>query len=118
MLCLLSADRPIHEIIRPNLLDQRLAMENQFLGMSQTTFTYDEYENIRDNLIKIIHQSLTKQDKEFLLSVKNITPNWNIYNFKKFPAVRWKLHNLQKLKELNPKKHHDQYETLKVKLDS
>lgn len=37
--CLLANDRPIHEIIRPNLQDQRLAMTNQFEGMSEIPFS-------------------------------------------------------------------------------
>jgi hypothetical protein len=64
-----------------------------------------------------VHAGLTDKDKEFLLSVKNVTPDWNIYDFERFPAVQWKLQNLQKIKTNNPKKHHQQYEALKEKLN-
>lgn len=117
-LCLLSSDRPIHEIIDPNLQDQRLTLENHFDGMSIEAFSYEEYESVRNDLIKTIHESLTEEDKSFLLSVKNLKPDWDIYDFAKFPAVLWKLQNLQKLKDNNPEKHQEQYELLKETLES
>lgn len=117
-LCLLSSDRPIHEIIDPNLQDQRLTLENHFDGMSIEAFNYEEYENVKNDLIKTIHESLTEEDKSFLLSVKSLNPDWGIYDFEKFPAVLWKLQNLQKLKDNNPEKHQEQYKLLKETLES
>lgn len=116
LLCLLSGDRPIHETVRPNLQDQRLAMQNQFEGMSEEPFSYDDYEATRDQLIETIHQNLNGQDKAFLLSVKNLKPDWSLYDFERFPAVQWKIQNLQKLEDANPDKHRAQYEALKEKL--
>ena len=116
LFCLLASDRPINEVITPNFQDQRKAMENQFAGMSDEEFLYDEFESIREKLVKVIHENLTDKDKEFLLSVKNVTPDWSIYDFERFPAVQWKLQNLQKLKTNNPEKHRRQYEALKEKL--
>jgi predicted nucleotidyltransferase component of viral defense system len=118
LLCLLGSDRPIHEVIDPNLQDQRSTLENHFAGMSAEEFSYEEFETVRAQLIKTIHQSLTKEDKQFLLSVKNLTPDWSIYDFERFPAIVWKLYNLQKLKENNPEKHRQQYEFLKETLNS
>lgn len=116
LLCLLCSDRPINEVITPNFQDQRLALVNQFAGMTDEKFSYDEYESVREKLVSTIHQNLTDKDSEFLLSVKNGTPDWSIYDFQKFPSVNWKLQNLQKLKDKNPDKHREQYETLKEKL--
>lgn len=114
--CLLGSDRPINEVISPNFQDHRKAMENQFTGMSEIEFTYEDFEETREKLVKMIHANLTDQDKEFLLSVKNATPDWNIYNFERFPAVQWKLQNLQRLKTTNPDKHKELYKALKEKL--
>lgn len=114
--CLLASDRPIHEVIRPNLQDQRLAMTNKFEGMSEEPFSYEEFEQTRERLIETIHASLTDEDKAFLLSFKNVEPDWGIYDFERFPAVQWKLQNLQKLKQSNPHKHQEQYEVLREKL--
>ncbi len=116
LFCLLGSDRPIHEVIRPNFQDQRLAMTNQFEGMSEEPFSYEDYEATREKLVEIIHQNLTSQDKAFLLSVKAVTPDWSIYDFERFPAVQWKLQNLQKLKDSNPEKHQEQYEALRDRL--
>jgi len=117
LLCLLCSDRPINEVIEPNFQDQSSAIDNQFSGMTDEEFTYQEYESVREKLVLTIHENLTARDKEFLLSVKNVTPDWSIYDFQRFPSINWKLQNLQKLKDKNPDKHKEQYETLKKKLN-
>lgn len=117
LLCLLCSDRPISEVISPNFQDQQLALANQFSGMTDEAFTYEEYESVREKLVAIIHQSLNDNDKNFLLSVKNLAPDWSIYDFQRFPSINWKLQNLQKLKDKNPEKHAEQYQALKAKLD-
>lgn len=116
LLCLLCSDRPINEVIIPNFQDQRSALANQFSGMTDEAFAYEEYESVREKLVSTIHENLTDRDKEFLLSVKNVTPDWSIYDFQRFPSINWKLQNLQKLKDKNPEKHKEQYEALKDKL--
>jgi hypothetical protein len=93
-------------------------MENQFSGMSDEPFTYEEYEHTRETLVKAVHKSLTEDDKRFLLGFKNLTPDWNVYDFERFPAIAWKLQNLQRLKESNPDKHEKQYQELKKKIDT
>jgi predicted nucleotidyltransferase component of viral defense system len=113
---LICSDRPINEVITPNFQDQRATMENQFAGMTDEAFDYEEYENVREKLVQTIHANLTEDDKNFLLSVKNATPDWSIYNFERFPAIRWKLQNLRNLKENNPEKHGELYKALEKKL--
>lgn len=114
--CLLCSDRPVIEIVCPNFQDQRSALNNQFTGMTDEPFTYEEYESVREKLVATIHEQLTGRDKDFLLSVKNLTPDWGIYDFQHFPSIIWKLQNLQKLKDKNPEKHKELYEALKEKL--
>ncbi|RLD81057.1 MAG: nucleotidyl transferase AbiEii/AbiGii toxin family protein [Bacteroidetes bacterium] len=117
LLSLLSSNRPINEMLYPNFLDQQLAMTNQFEGMSNEPFNYQDFEETREALVDIIHENLTDRDKEFLLSFKNLTPDWSIYDFEKFPAVQWKLQNLQKLKDNNSAKYDALFKLLKEKLD-
>ena len=117
MLCILSSNRPIHELLSPNLLDQSQAFINQFEGMTIEPFTYEEYETARLELIKSVQNSLEDQDKKFLLSVKELSPNWSIHDFKRFPSVQWKLQNLKRLKEGNPEKHLEFSNLLKELLD-
>ncbi len=71
------------------------------------------YEQTRLELIEKIRCSLTVEDKEFLLNFKNLTPVWQKYPYAEYPSVRWKLQNLEKLREKNPKKHLYLYNTLK-----
>ena len=104
IMCLLSSNRPINEMLQPNLIDQKQAMINQFDGMSSEPFTYEDFENTRLQLLRTIHENLTANDKTFLLGFNNLTPDWSIYDFERFPAVQWKLQNLSKLKANNPEK--------------
>lgn len=115
--CLLSGERPFHEILAPSFKDQRQAMTNQFAGMSNKPFDYEDFEQTRVDLVRTISKRLTPDDKKFLLSIKNCEPDWSIYNFENFPAVQWKLQNLKKLKEDNPRKHNDSFAALKRVLD-
>ena len=113
---LICSERPIHEIIRPNFKDQRAAFTNQFSGMTAEAFTYEEYESVREQLVKTIHDRLSIEDKKFLLNIHDVTPDWSVYDFSRFPSVNWKLQNLQQLKSLNPYKHKIQFENLSVLL--
>jgi len=113
---LVGSDRPLHEIIIPNFQDQRSALENHFAGMSAEEFTYEEYESERLKLVEAIRGNLNDEDKGLLLGFCSLEPDWNIYDFKGYPSVEWKLRNLQKLKELNPRKFEQQIEHLKETL--
>lgn len=113
ILFLLCSNRPLHEMLHPNFIDQRETLVNQFEGMSEEPFTYEDFEKTREELIKTIHQNLTEKDREFLLSFSEGTPNWEIYDFERFPAVQWKLQNLTKLKNSNPEKHESFVASLK-----
>lgn len=116
---LLSSNRPIHEMIRPNFLDQRRAFETQFAGMTQQPFTYEDFEAARERLVKDIHTGLSDPDRRFLLSFKSGEPDWSLFpheRLKDLPAVQWKLSNIQTLKSRNPAKHAEQLKALKDRL--
>lgn len=115
---LLSGNRSIQDVLFPNLQEQRLAIMNQFTGMSDELFTYEEYEQVREAMIKKVQASLTVDDKDFILGFKNLTPDWSIYNFEAYPSIQWKLLNLEKIKSSNPTKYEELYDSLKIKLDS
>ena len=105
--CLLGSDRPIHESFAPSLIDQHEAMENQFAGMTDVPFTYEEFEETRAKLFSDVKSLMTDADKKFLISFESGQPEWDGYEFeyfKNYPSVRWKLLNLQKLAEQNPEK--------------
>lgn len=105
--CLLGSDRPIHESFAPRLIDQREAMANQFDGMTDIPFTYEEFEETRTKLIADINGMMTDADKDFLVSFELGKPAWSGYEFaymQNYPSVKWKLINLAKLAKQNPDK--------------
>ncbi len=105
---ILSHPRPIHELLNPNLQDQRAMFERQFSGMTLEEFSYDDFEAARIQLIKNIRQSLTDADKSFILSFKNGDPEWGLFEvdrLRDMPAIQWKLLNINKLKKSNLDKH-------------
>lgn len=114
---LICSNRPMNELLIPKFQDQHQSMENQFTGMSNIEFSYNDFEEVREQLVETINKGLTDRDKEFLLGVKNCDPDWSIYDFKRFPAVQWKQQNLLKLKERKPDKHIQLYEALRVILE-
>ena len=105
--CLLGSDRPIYESFNPRLIDQREAMDNQFAGMTDIPFTYEEFEETRAKLISDVKSLMTEVDKRFLISFESGQPEWDGYEFeyfKDYPSVRWKLLNLKKLAKQNLQK--------------
>lgn len=110
--CLLGSERPIYEMLNPHRLNQQEALLNQFDGMTSDPFTYEDYERTKEKLIGLIQSSLTKEDKEFLIGFKGLRPNWSIYPYEQYPSIRWKLVNLQKLKDNNPDKYSEQFNRL------
>ncbi|WP_422007509.1 nucleotidyl transferase AbiEii/AbiGii toxin family protein [Roseivirga pacifica] len=112
ILTILSSKRPIHELLNPHLLDQQTAMTNQFEGMTAEPFSYEQYKTTRQELIKAVQQTLDDQDKQFLLSFSNGEPDWSIYPLQEFPAIQWKLQNLEALKAKSPEKFKAHYSAL------
>lgn len=105
--CLLGSDRPIHESLFPNHIDQREAMVKQFVGMSDIPFSYEELEITRKALVKGVNEILTDRDKQFLVCFEELSVNREESEYSVFfdyPSVKWKIQNLQRLKATNPKK--------------
>lgn len=115
--CLLGSDRPIHESFAPKLINQRLAIVNQFEGMTDIPFSYEDFEQTRAKLITDVRSLMTDADKQFLLSFEAGEPMWEGYEFeyfKNYPSVKWKLLNLAKLKKTNPAKLQSEVDRLRL----
>lgn len=108
---LVSSNRPTFEMLDSHLQDQRIAFENQFEGMSNTAFSYNDYEETRLELIHLVRTKLTEGDKRFLISLNRLEPEWNIYDYQHYPSVKWKMVNLEKFREQN-------YEAWKTQLEN
>lgn len=107
--CLLGSDRPLYESFSPSLIDQSEAMVNQFEGMTDIGFSYDDFIETRTKLIRDVNALMTDSDKQFLVSFERCEPNWetsDYADFAKYPSVKWKLLNLTKLKKNNSAKLH------------
>ncbi len=107
MLCLLGSDKPIIESLCPNKIDQTGALVNQFDGMTDVKFDYEDYKEARRQLIAMIRGNITDEDKAFLLSFEQGDPDWPLCSagdLSKYPSVQWKLLNIHKLKRNNPGK--------------
>lgn len=116
MLCLLGSDKPILESLQPNPVDQMEALKNQFEGMTDVPFSYEDYEATRKELIEKVNQLFTKGDKEFFVSFEQGEPEWSkccAGDLSVFPSVKWKLQNILKLRETNPLKHDEGVEKLR-----
>lgn len=110
MLCLLGSDKPIIESLNPNPIDQQEALDNQFEGMTDEPFNYDDYQTARLNLLEVVNQGLTDDDKAFLISFEDGNPDWSkccAGDLSYYPSVRWKLQNIAKLKSSNPTIHEE-----------
>lgn len=103
-----SSPRPAHELLSPSLsaLDDPFARE--FIGMTTIPITLDEIAATRDHLIADIRSRLDDTTRQFLLSLHEGEPDFaaiGLPQAQALPAVRWKLLNLNKLKDENPAKH-------------
>ncbi len=97
---LISHNRPMHELLQPNRLDQLQAYYSEFVGMTNIPVSYKVLEETREKLIATVNNILNKQDKDFLLSLKKGEPNWDHLGIKgidKLPGVVWKLVNINKM---------------------
>lgn len=114
---LISSNRPAHEMLDPNLQDQRAVFESQFEGMSAMEFSYEDYETTRNSLIQAVNAALNDDDKAFLLGFNRLDPDWSIYDYQSFPSVRWKLLNLERFKADSPGVYQGQLDALAEVLD-
>lgn len=110
MMCLLGSDKPIIESLNPNPIDQQEALQNQFEGMTDEPFGYDDYQQSRENLINVVNSGLTDIDKDFLVSFEAGNPDWSrcsAGDLSRYPSIKWKLQNIAKLKAKNPAKYNE-----------
>ena len=115
---LLSHDRPIHEVLRPNTKDIRDIYVTDFQDMADVPVSCEELVTLQKTLPGEIRRLLHKEEKDFLLSFKSGDPQWGLLSMdgvSALPAVRWKLSNIQKMDKA---KRQDFLEKLKVVLES
>jgi predicted nucleotidyltransferase component of viral defense system len=113
---LISHDRPISELINPTRLDRRDLFANEFRGMAREAVTYEALVDARERMIATLADSITAEERQFLMSFKEGKPDWQLLGLNgvdRLPAVRWKLLNIGRMK---PPAHAEALKKLKGKL--
>lgn len=110
---LISHPRPIVELLDPNLVDIRASYAKDFSAMAVAKVGCEELIETRKRLIRLIKASMTSEEKEFLLSVKQGKPEWDMIGLEgveNLPAVKWKILNIR---NMSPAKHKKAVEKLR-----
>ena len=97
---LASHDRPMSELLTPNRKDLKKVFADQFEGMTLDPVPLAMLEETRERLITQINADLTSAEREFLLSLKRLEPNWELLGLpglERLPGPQWKLYNLRKM---------------------
>lgn len=97
---LASHDRPISELIDPVRKDTRRIFENEFQGMASVPVRFEDLIDTREKLISILKNDLTGAEKNFLVSIKEMNPQWKLLELdgiERLPAIQWKLANVRKM---------------------
>ena len=98
----LGHNRPLHELLAPNCLDQSGTFDAQFAGMSDVPFSHDDHIATFNKLVADIHASLTSEDRERLVAVTALEVDADVFGIpglERLPAIRWKRRNLETLRD-------------------
>ena len=97
---LASCNRPIADILAPKRKDIEDVFVSQFTGMTNQSVRLSELEEARERLMKWAIESLTENERKFLLSIKRGDPDWGqlpYTHINQLPAIQWKLQNIRKM---------------------
>ena len=111
----LGHNRPLHELLGPMIQEQSEIFDQQFAGMSDEPFSYDEHLATLERLTADVKDLFDDGDKQRLLDFVSLSGEenaWGIPHFDELPAIRWKRHNLESLRKSNPSKFTAQRDSL------
>ena len=112
-------NRPIGELLTPNPQPLEDLYNAGFVGMTAKDVPLAELLEVRTRLFRELPTSLDADERKFLLSLKKGEPEWallGIPGIEQLPALQWKLVNVRRLQDKNPKKHAKQLADLREKL--
>lgn len=75
---LISHDRLMAEVLNPGFADIRPVFEKEFKDMTLEEVSCEDMEKTRAELISRIAKELTVQEKQFIVSVKEGIPQWEL----------------------------------------
>ena len=115
MVYVASSGRPMHELLAPAAPLREQLCGEEFEGMTRYPVSWDALIDTRRRLHADIGSRLNGDVVAFLLSLHDAEPDFRLIGLPQaadLPAVRWKLINLEKLKQANPQKHTAQRDAL------
>lgn len=104
---MISHPRPIFEILNPNFLDIKRVFENELVGMTTVNISLEDLLDSRKTLVSSIKESLTNEERKFLISVKTGKPERDLLGLtgvEDLSAVKWKLMNIKRMEKKKHKK--------------
>ncbi len=102
---LVSHPRPMVEILNPQQKDISDIFKKEFKDMIAEDIASELLETTRDELIAILQEELTSDERRFIVSIKQGQPLWDLLELERIqdlPAVKWKLLNISRM---DPTKH-------------
>ena len=111
----LGHNRPLHEILAPNMLDQSETFTSQFAGMSDVPFTLDEHVATFRKLVADINASLAPEERERLVAFTALEADADVFGIpglERLPAIQWKRKNLETLRRNDARKFTDNVKSL------
>ena len=120
MVYVASSGRPIHEILAPVTFLEEDLYDEEFAGMTRETIPLEALAETGRCLHTDIRSRLHGDIAAFLLSLHDAEPDFGLIGLPEaaeLPAVRWKLINLEKLKQDDPRKHAAQRNALESLFD-
>ncbi|WP_333607532.1 nucleotidyl transferase AbiEii/AbiGii toxin family protein [Arsukibacterium sp.] len=112
-------NRPVHEVLFPQLKNISHDYQHNFVGMTKDAVSLETLLITRERMIKVLQAGLDDNERQFLLSLVAGKPEWallGIAHLEHLPGIRWKLHNLTQLKKSNAKKFAKQVDVLTMLL--
>lgn len=108
---LASHNRPIHEVLFPRARDITNDYKKTFRGLTMEPVELSKLLSTRERLFAELRLSLDTNERNFLLSLAHIKPDWTLLgipHLEHLPGIQWKMQNLQQLAIKNPKKLQEQ----------
>jgi hypothetical protein len=99
--------------------DMLAAFENEFVGMTRNPITLAELQQARRKLKETLPAALIPNHRQFLLGPVMSEADWRLMKCRhlaQWPAVRWKLQNLARLKKSNRRKFAQQAEEFNARI--
>lgn len=105
-------NRPMNELLNPNLKDITETFQSQFVGMTEEEVSLESLVDIQHRLPRMLVSNLDDDERAFLIAMKRGEPEWDRLGFDhldRLPALQWKLRNVR---AMDPTKHQESLDRL------